>query len=155
MVNNNIKRKDKRAGKPLSPARRLELQEQRKAKLGGLSPTAFGLERDLKLVEWIRNWGYTSKAIIQQLAETTRHGTSARLVKRGWVEETPTPTGLPVQSYLTLTALGLHESEQRAEKLHHYPFLQSQKVRHNKIRHDLVAQKIYFRCTSKGCDHQI
>ena len=150
MVNNNIKRKDKRAGKPLSPARRLELQEQRKAKLGGLSPTAFGLERDLKLVEWIRNWGYTSKAIIQQLAETTRHGTSARLVKRGWVEETPTPTGLPVQSYLTLTALGLHESEQRAEKLHHYPFLQSQKVRHNKIRHDLVAQKFTLDALLKG-----
>ena len=150
MVNNNVKRKDSRAGKSLSPARRLELQEQRKAKLGGLSPTAFGLKRDLKLLEWIRNWGYTSKAMIQQLAETTRHGTSARLVKRGWIEETPTPTGLPIQSYLTLTALGLHESEQRSEKLHHYPFLQSQKVRHNKIRHDLVAQKFTLDALLKG-----
>ncbi|MDH6303304.1 hypothetical protein M2128_002251 [Polynucleobacter sphagniphilus] len=150
MVNNNVKRKDSRAGKSLSPARRTELKAQRKVKLGGLSPTAFGLKRDLKLLEWIRNWGYTSKAILQKLAETTRHGTSARLVKRGWIEETPTPTGLPIQSYLTLTALGLHESEQRAEKLHHYPFLQSQKVRHNKIRHDLVAQKFTLDALLKG-----
>lgn len=150
MVNNNVKRKDSRAGKSLSPARRTELKAQRKVKLGDLSPTAFGLKRDLKLLEWIRNWGYTSKAILQKLAETTRHGTSARLVKRGWIEETPTPTGLPIQSYLTLTALGLHESEQRAEKLHHYPFLQSQKVRHNKIRHDLVAQKFTLDALLKG-----
>ncbi len=66
MVNNNVKRKDHRAGKSLSPARRLEIQKQRKAKLGGLSPTAFGRQRALELLDWISQWGYTTRALAQK-----------------------------------------------------------------------------------------
>jgi len=141
MANNNIKRKDHRAGKPLSPARRLELQEQIKAKLGNLSPTAFGLLRALEILDWIWRWGYTTREIAQKLSGSSKHGICNRLAKKGWLLETPTATGLPVSSFFTLTAEGLHEVENRAEKLHRYPYLEPQRVRQNLLKHNLAAQR--------------
>jgi len=140
MVNNNVKRKDHRAGKSLSPARRLEIQKQRKAKLGGLSPTAFGRQRALELLDWISQWGYTTRALAQKKSGSSKHGICNRLVKQGWLAETFTATGLPVSSFFTLTAEGLHEVENRAEKLNRYSYLDPQRVHQNLLRHNLAVQ---------------
>ena len=140
MVVNDEIRKDPRAGKPLSQERRLELQEQRKAALGDLSPTAFGALRNRKILEWVWKWGYSTKPIIQKLTETSRHGICDRLVKRGLLRETKTESSLPVRSFFTLAENGLEEVERHADKLHKYDFLDPYRVRQNMLRHDLLAQ---------------
>ena len=150
MPNSNGKRKDYRAGKPLSEARRIELRAQQTAALKGLSPTAYGDMRARKILKWIWRWGYSTKAIIQILSGTKRHGVCDRLVKRGWLIETKTASGLPVKSFFTLTVEGLAEVERHAEKLHKYDFLDPHKVRQNTLRHDLLAQKFTLDNLIKG-----
>ena len=150
MSNNKGKQKDYRAGKPLSEERRIELRAQKLAALQGLSPTAFGDLRARKILEWIWKWGYSTKVIIQILSRTKRHGICDRLVKRGWLAETKTASGLPVKSFFTLTIEGLAEVERHAEKLHKYDFLDPHKVRQNMLRHDLLAQKFTLDNYLKG-----
>lgn len=139
-MNSNTKRKDPRAGKPLSEARKLELQEQRKAKLGNLTPNQYAKERDYKLLRWVWKWGYSSKVILQKLSESSRHGIVNRLVKNGLLAQTKTECGDPVTSFFTLTEKGLAEVERQADRLHFYPYLDPYKVRQNTLRHDLMAQ---------------
>jgi DNA-binding PadR family transcriptional regulator len=139
-MNSNTKRKDPRAGKPLSEARKLELQAQRKAKLGDQTPNQYAKERDYKLLRWVWKWGYSSKVILQTLSESSRHGIVNRLVKNGLLAETKTETGAPVMSFFTLTEKGLAEVERQADRLHFYPYLDPYKVRQNTLRHDLMAQ---------------
>ena len=135
----NTKRKDPRAGKPLSEARKLELQEQRKAKLGDLTPNQYAKKRDYKLLRWVWKWGHSSKVILQKLSESSRHGIVNRLVKNGLLTETKTESGPPA-SFFTLTEKGLAEVERQVERLHFYPYLDPYKVRQNTLRHDLMAQ---------------
>jgi DNA-binding PadR family transcriptional regulator len=139
-MNSNTKRKDPRAGKPLSDARKLELQAQRKAKLGDQTPNQYAKERDYKLLRWVWKWGYSSKVILQRLSESSRHGIVNRLVKNGLLTETKTESGAPVASFFTLTEMGLAEVERQAERLHFYPYIDPYKVRQNTLRHDLMAQ---------------
>lgn len=139
-MSSNTKRKDPRAGKPLSDARKLELQAQRKAKLGDQTPNQYAKERDYKLLRWVWKWGYSSKVILQRLSESSRHGIVNRLVKNGLLTETKTESGAPVASFFTLTEMGLAEVERQAERLHFYPYIDPYKVRQNTLRHDLMAQ---------------
>ena len=139
-MNSNTKRKDQRAGKPLSEARKLELQEQRKAKLGDLTPHQYAKERDYKLLRWVWKWGYSSKVILQKLSQSNRHGIVNRLVKNGLLTETKTESGTIVASFFTLTENGLAEVERHANRLHYYPYLEPYKVRQNMLRHNLMAQ---------------
>ena len=139
-MNSNTKRKDPRAGKPLSEVRKLEFQAQRKAKLGDQTPNQYAKERDYKLLRWVWKWGYSSKIILQTLSESSRHGIVNRLVKNGLLTETKTESGAPITSFFTLTEKGLAEVERQAERLHFYPYLDPYKVRQNTLRHDLMAQ---------------
>jgi len=141
MPNSKVKRIDYRAGKPLTAERRIELRAQCVEALGGLSPTAFGQLRDQKILEWFWKWGYSTKVIIQKLSGSARHGICDRLVKKGFLTETKTASGIPVKYFYTLTEEGLAEVERHAEKLHKYDFLDPQRVRQNMLRHDLLAQK--------------
>ena len=139
-MDSNTKRKDSRAGKPLSEERKLQLQEQRKTKLGNLTPNQYAKERDHKLLRWVWKWGYSSKVILQKLSESSRHGIVNRLVKNGLMTETKTESGAPISSFFTLTEKGLAEVERHANRLHFYPYLDPYKVRQNILRHDLMAQ---------------
>lgn len=150
MLDSKVKRKDYRAGKPLTAERRIELKAQKLAALRGLSPTAFGELRQRKILEWIWKWGFSTKGIIQKLSESGRHGICDRLVKRGVLIETNTASGLPVKSFFTLTDKGLAEVERHAEKLHKYDFLDPHRVRQNLLRHDLLAQKFTLDNCLKG-----
>ena len=139
-MNSNTKRKDYRAGAPLSQEHKTLLQERRKAALGSLSPIQYAKNRDYQLLRFVWKWGYSSKVILQKLSQSSRHGIVNRLVKNGLLAETKTESGEPVVSFFTLTEKGLAEVERQADRLHFYPYLDPYKVRQNTLRHDFMAQ---------------
>ena len=149
-MHSNTKRKDPRAGKPLSEARKMQLQEQRKVKLGELTPNQYAKERDLKLLRWVWRWGYSSKVMLQELSESSRHGIVNRLVKNKLLMETKTESGTLIVSFFTLTENGLAEVERQADRLHFYPYLDPYKVRQNTLRHDLMAQSYTLKNVLSG-----
>jgi len=134
-----VKKKDARAGIPLTEERKAQLQLQKEQALQGLSPTAYGKRRQETILNWIWKWGFSTKKILQRLSETSRHNITDSLVKKGLIQETRTKSGTP-RSFFTLTENGLAEVERTAERLHKYEFTDPYRVRQNNLRHDLFAQ---------------
>ncbi|MYL28148.1 MULTISPECIES: hypothetical protein [Halomonadaceae] len=121
-----------------------KLMEQRAQALGGESPRARGKSKDLKALEWVWRWDWSSPKIVDQVASPTRRGVARRLIERGLLKEQPTGSGGAKGTAATVVALTpegriIVESEiENPEQLSEYPGFRT--YRPMQMRHDLLVQ---------------
>lgn len=124
----------------------LRLRERREAALAGRSPRAVGAAKDSAALLWVYRWGWSSASVIDAHASPGRRGVAARLVRRGLLAATPSPSGRGVRGapaeVLTLTADGVAEVEAvlpHAEVLP-YPTAAERAIPWHQLRHDVLVQ---------------
>jgi hypothetical protein len=108
------------------------------------SPREIGQLKAFAVCKWIYRWGYTSAEIIEIIGRSKRKGLAARLVKKGVLKKTRTPSGGylkgEAQHMYTLSEQGL----QIAQHVDPDVDLDYQLNPHNRsllnFRHDLICQ---------------
>lgn len=117
--------------------------------LGGESPHARGEKKRRRVLGWVYRWGYSSAEIIRQVAGQQAKGYASGLVKKGWLVETKTESGLPRYTY-TLSESGQQEAERLADELHRYPEADPYRINQQQIRHYLLAQQATVNALAAG-----
>lgn len=124
----------------------MRLRERREAALAGCSPRAVGAMKDAAALAWVYRWGWSSASVIDAHASPGRRGVAARLVRRGLLVATPSPSGRGVKGapaeVLTLTPDGVAEVEAvlpPAEVLP-YPTAADRTIPWQQLRHDALVQ---------------
>ncbi len=117
--------------------------------LGGESPHARGEKKRRRVLCWVYRWGYSSAEIIRQVAGQQAKGYASGLVKKGWLVETKTESGLPRYTY-TLSETGQQEAERLADDLHRYPEADPYRINQQQIRHYLLAQQATVNALAAG-----
>ena len=117
--------------------------------LNGESPHARGDKKRRRVLGWVYRWGYSSAEIIRQVAGQQAKGYASGLVKKGWLVETKTESGLPRYTY-TLSETGQQEAERLAENLHRYPEADPYRINQQQIRHYLLAQQATVNALTAG-----
>lgn len=124
----------------------LRLRERREAALAGRSPRAVGAAKDSAALTWVYAWGWSSASVIDAHASPGRRGVAARLVRRGLLAATPSPSGRGVRGapaeVLTLTPDGVAEVEAvlpEAEVIP-YPTQADRTIPWHQLRHDTLVQ---------------
>lgn len=105
----------------------------------GKSPRVIGSESQLKVIQWLYNWGYTTSTIIQTLVGRTAGGYAKKLCAQGWLIHTKTASGTPTGFY-TLSQKGLEEAERHTPVLYPHKEINPFKVDQLQIRHNILAQ---------------
>jgi len=109
--------------------------------LAGESPQARHKRKLLDVIGWVHCWGYSSAEIIKKVARIQSSGFASTLVRKGWLVQTKTESGMP-RFYYTLSATGVQEAERHADPLFRYPELDPYRVNQSQIRHYLLAQEM-------------
>lgn len=124
----------------------VRLRERREAALAGRSPRAVGAIKDAAALAWVYRWGWSSASVIDAHASPGRRGVAARLVRRGLLVATPSPSGRGVRGapaeVLTLTPDGVAEVEAvlpDAEVIP-YPTQADRLIPWHQLRHDSLVQ---------------
>lgn len=117
--------------------------------LNGESPHARGEKKRRRVLSWVYCWGYSSAEILRQVAGQQAKGYASGLVKKGWLVETKTESGMP-RFFYTLSQAGQQEAERLAENLHRYPEADPYKVNQQQVRHYLLAQQATINALAAG-----
>ena len=117
--------------------------------LGDESPHARGERKRRRVLGWVYRWGYSSAEIIRQVAGQQAKGYAYGMVKKGWLVETKTESGMPRFTY-TLSETGRQEAERLAEDLHRYPEADPYRINQQQIRHYLLAQQATVNALAAG-----
>lgn len=134
----------------------VRLRERRAAALAGRSPRAVGAMKDAAALAWVYRWGWSSASVIDAHASPGRRGVAARLVRRGLLVATPSPSGRGVRGapaeVLTLTPDGVAEVEAvlpPAEVIP-YPTAADRTIPWHQLRHDSLVQMWTARRLGQG-----
>ena len=130
----------------LSPEHLAALQGGLKASgNGGQAGVKLGRERALRALQWVYVWGWSAPSIIDNLAQSSRKGLTARLVRQGLLKQHRTPAGGGVRDVpiymLTLTKLGESEVVRHIDDVNDLiPY--APRVAWPQMRHDFIVQKL-------------
>ncbi len=112
-------------------------------KRGGISPRSRGEEKTRQALAHVYAWGWSSPSHLDACIDGSG-GVGRRLVKRGFLQSTPTPTGgvgnTPAQ-ILTLTQAGLDYISEYISTPYKYD-TRPERVKFNNLVHDDLIQKI-------------
>lgn len=134
----------------------MRLRERRAAALAGRSPRAVGALKDAAALAWVYRWGWSSASVIDAHASPGRRGVAARLVRRGLLVATPSPSGRGVKGapaeVLTLTPDGVAEVEAvlPAAEVLPYPSAADRLIPWQQLRHDSLVQMWTARRLGQG-----
>lgn len=117
--------------------------------LRGQSPHARGEKKRRDVLKWVFRWGYSSAEVIRQVAGQKAKGYAVGLVKKGWLVQTKTSSGMPRYIY-TLSKAGQQEAERLADKLHRYPEDDPYRINQQQTRHYLLAQQSTMEALTDG-----
>lgn len=98
-----------------------------------------GLQNQLKVIDWIYKWGYSTSPIIQSLLQKQSNNFTTAATKKGLLIRTATESGTP-NYYYTLSEVGLELATKHASQLLRYPEIDPYRVNQSQIRHYLLAQ---------------
>lgn len=109
--------------------------------LAGVAPRVKGLQNQLKVVDWLYRFGYSSAAVLQDVLNKQSSGWAAAAERRGLLQSVRTVSGVPPRLYM-LTAEGLALAEQHAQLLLAYPEVDPARVNQSLLRHNLLVQSL-------------
>lgn len=116
------------------------------AALQGRTTRQAGRDKDLIAARWIYRWGWSTPGIVDLMASPGRRGIAARLVKRGWLSNHPTPSGSGIKGVpaevLVLTHDGVSEVESDLSESDLIPYSSKPEltIPWHQLRHDCLVQ---------------
>jgi hypothetical protein len=98
------------------------------------------LQNQLKVIDWIYKWGYSTSPIIQQLLQKKSSNFTTVATRKNWLIKTATESGNP-NFYYTLSPTALDTATTYSEALYNYVEIDPWRVNQNLIKHQLIAQR--------------
>lgn len=144
--NSNLKSCDSgETQKGLAPEHFKKMQSARFAVCGNGSTLTRAKEKQFQGLHWVYRNRFSCPSILEEVVGSTRSGLASKLVERGLMAETRTPSGgalLGVPSkVLTLTELGVEEVERLLDERSLLPYkVDPYRINFQTLRHDLLIQ---------------
>ena len=129
--------------------RQVALLSSRAKALNGLTTMEYSRKRAYAMCYWVLRWGVSTPSLLDKVSGATRLGVCQKLVDKGLLKKTKTASGGYVKGtarfIITLTKQGLEFLQQGdLDETIDYKLVDPNKIRQDKLRHDLIAQDFTF-----------